>query len=95
MIGFYANLLELNEQAREALSGRPTVNVTSKSIAARLQVMASNLSQALDGLNNDRKHSLQREIILPILFAPDGTSLSQVANVPQNLQDVLLRLAGL
>jgi hypothetical protein len=35
LIGFYANLLELNEQAKEAMSGRPTLNVTSQSIAAR------------------------------------------------------------
>lgn len=28
VIGFYTNLLELNDQAREALSGRPTVNAT-------------------------------------------------------------------
>jgi len=95
LIGFYANMLELNEQAREALSGRPTVNVTTQGIATRLQLMASNLSHALDGLNNDRKFPLQPEIRLPLLFAPDGASLSDVANVPQNLQDVLLRLAGL
>src|SRR5437762_4593853 len=55
LIGFYGNLLELNDQAREALSGRLTVNVTSQSIAERLRVMASNLSHALDGLNDDRK----------------------------------------
>jgi hypothetical protein len=95
LIGFYANLLELNEQAREALSGRPTVNVSAQNIATRSQLIASNLSQALDGLNNDRKFALQPEVQFPFLFAPDGTSLDQLTKVPENLQDLLLRLAGL
>jgi hypothetical protein len=93
LIGFYANLLEMNEQTRETLSGRPTVNTTSQSIAARLRMMAANLSQALDGLNADRKFPLQPEIRLDILFMPDGKPLSQAANVPKNLQEALLRLA--
>ncbi|MGD0764546.1 MAG: hypothetical protein ABR929_15445 [Roseiarcus sp.] len=95
LIGFYANLLELNEQAKETLSGQPTVNATSQSIAARLRVMASNLSQALDGLNSDRKFPLQPELRLDMLFMPDGKPLSQAANVPKNLQEALLRLAGI
>jgi hypothetical protein len=94
LIGFYANLLELNEQTRETLSGRPTVNATSKSIAARLRMMAANLSQALDGLNADRKFPLQPEIHLDSLFMPDGKPLSQAVSVPKNLQEALLRLAG-
>ena len=50
LIGFYGNLLELNTQSKEALSGVPTVNATNQSVAVRLQLMAANLSQALDGL---------------------------------------------
>lgn len=95
LIGFYANVLELNDQARESMAGRPTVNATTESIAGRLHIMASNLSQALDGLNDDRKFPLQPEISLNDLIMPDGTPLSQATNVPQNLQEVLLRLAGI
>jgi len=95
LIGFYANLLELNEKAREVFSGQPTVNMTNQSIATRLRLMASNLSQALDGLNADRKFPLQPEIQLNDLFMPDGKPLSQSENVPKNIQEVLLRLAGI
>ena len=95
LIGFYANLLELNEQAKETLAGRPTVNVTTRSIAARLQRMASSLAQAWDGLNNDKKFPIQPEIQLDRLFMPNGQPLSQANPVPTSLQDVLLRLAGI
>lgn len=95
LIGFYANLLELNEQAKETLAGRPTVNVTNRSVAARLQIMASNLAQALDGLNNDRQFPIQPEIQLDRLFMPDAQALSLANPVPASLQDVLLRLAGI
>jgi hypothetical protein len=88
-------VLELNDQAREALAGRPTVNVTVESIAARLQLMASNLSQALDGLNDDVPMPIPPEIHLDRLFMPDGRLVSQAEHVPQSLQDVLLRLAGI
>jgi hypothetical protein len=95
LIGFYANLLELNEQAKEALSGRPTVNATSESVAARLRIMAANLSQALDGLNGDKKFPIQQELQLDRLIMPDGKAISQSANPPKSLQDVLMRLAGI
>jgi hypothetical protein len=93
IIGFYSNVLELNEQAREAMSGRPTADVTTSSIAARLRIMASSLSQALDGLNDDRKFPIPHEIQLDKIFMPDGRTVSQSEHLPQNLQDVLLRLA--
>jgi len=95
IIGFYSNLLELNDQAREALSGRPTVNTTHASVAARLHIMASNLAQALDGLNNDRRFPIPPDLHLDRLFMPDGRTVSQSENPPQSLQDVLLRLAGI
>jgi len=94
LIGFYSNLLELNAQTEEALSGRPTVNSTNESIAVRLRLMATNLSQALDGLNDDKKIPVPAEIQLHHLITPDGRVLNQSANVPGNLQDVLMRLAG-
>ena len=72
LIGFYGNLLEFNEQAKEALSGRPTQNVTSKTIAARLQLMANNLSHALDGVNADQKMPIPPEIQVEALNVPDG-----------------------
>jgi hypothetical protein len=62
IIGFYSNLRELDEQTKEELAGRPTVNVTCKSIAQRMQLMASNLAQALDGLNDDRKFSVPADL---------------------------------
>jgi hypothetical protein len=94
LIGFYGNMLELNTQSREALSGVPTVNATNKSVAARLQLMASNLSQALDGLNDDKKFPIQPEIQLDQLFTPDGRLVSQGQPIPTSLQAVLLRVAG-
>ena len=95
LINFYANLLELNEQSRETLAGIPTANTTNESIARRLRLMASNLSAALDGLNADRKFPLQPEIQLNDSFMPNGKPLSQSNNVPKNLQEVLLTLAGI
>jgi hypothetical protein len=95
LIGFYANLLELNEQAKESLAGRPTVNVTNRSIAARVQIMASSLGQALDGLNDDKRFPIQPEIQLDTLFMPDGNTLRQADPIPTSLQEVLLRLAGI
>jgi hypothetical protein len=94
LIGFYANLLELNTQSKEAMSGAPTVNATNQSVANRLRMMASNLSQALDGLNDDKKFGLQPEIRLDQLFMPDGRRASESQPVPASLQSVLLRLAG-
>jgi len=95
IIGFYSNVLELNEQAKEFMSGRPTVDVTNRSVAMRLRIMASNLAQAIDGLNSDRKFPIPQEIRLDEIFMPDGRAVSQSASTPQSLQDVLLRLAGI
>jgi hypothetical protein len=95
LIGFYANLLELNDQAKEALAGGPTVNVTNRSVAARLQIMASSLAQALDGLNNDKQFPIQPELQLDCLFMPDAQALSQAKPVPTSLQDVLMRMSGI
>jgi hypothetical protein len=93
LIGFYGNLLELNDQSRESLAGRPTHDVTSQSIAARLQLMAANLSQALDGLNADRKIGIPSDIKVELLCDPNGKWLCESADLPKNLQDVLLKLA--
>lgn len=95
VIGFYSNLLELNDQAREALSGRLTVNVTNSSVAARLHLMASNLAHALDGLNRDRQFQVPPDLNLDQLFTPDGKVVSDSKTPPQSLQEVLLRLAGI
>jgi hypothetical protein len=94
LIGFYANLLELNDQSREAVAGRPTNYVTSQNIANRLQLMAANLAHALDGLNEDRKFNIQPDIKLPILNAPDGQAFMQLPEMPKNIQEVLFALAG-
>jgi hypothetical protein len=94
LIGFYTNLRELNDQSREAMASRPTVRATNETIAARLRLMSANLSQALDGLTNDVKIPIPADIHLDQFYMPDGRLISQAENVPQNLQDVLLRLAG-
>jgi hypothetical protein len=104
LIGFYANLLEFNEQAKEALSGRPTANITAKTISVRLQKMASNLAHALDGVNNDLKLPIPPEIQVEALTKPDGKWFAadpdgkwfaaDIDNRPKSLQDLLLGLAG-
>jgi hypothetical protein len=38
LIGFYTNLLELNDQARESMQGRPTVELTNERLAFRLHI---------------------------------------------------------
>jgi hypothetical protein len=95
IITFYINILELNDQSREALAGRPTVNATSESIAARLHIIAATLSQVLDGLNADKKFPIFAEIQINKLYMPDGCILSKAEFIPENLQDVLLRIAGI
>lgn len=94
LIGFYTNLLELNEQAREALSGKPTVNSTNKSIAARLQRMAANMSHALTGLNMGQKLPIRPEIQVELICAPDGKLLGESGDLPKDLHELLLRVAG-
>jgi hypothetical protein len=93
ILGFYSNLRELNGQTRETLAGRPTVNITNASIARRMQLMAANLSQALDGLNNERPFPVSPELETGELFMPDGNAVNTVT--PKSLQELLLRLAGL
>lgn len=93
IIGFYSNLLELNDQSREAMAGRPTVNATTDSIAARLRRMALNLSQALDGLTGDVKIDIPPEIHLEDCIMPDGKPVSQASPRPTSLQELLRKLA--
>jgi hypothetical protein len=92
LIGFYANLLELNEQSKEILSNKMTVNLTNESIARRLRMMASNLSQALDGLNSDKKFPIPKDFYLNNLIMPNGKTIDKEIN---NIQDVLLSLVGI
>jgi hypothetical protein len=94
LIGFYTNLLELNEQAREALSGKRTVNATNQSIAARLQRMAANMSHALTGLNMDQKLPIQPEIKVELICGPDGKLLGESGDLPTDLHELLLRVGG-
>jgi hypothetical protein len=94
IIGFYSNLLELNDQAREALAGRPTVNATAASVAARLRRMALNLSQALDGLVKDEKMPIPPEMRLEDCIAPDGRRVSQLSPVPTSVQALLRAVGG-
>jgi hypothetical protein len=94
LIGFYGNLLELNDMAMEPISGPPTVGENTGSIARRLQKMAINLAQALDGLNADKQFAVPPEIDLQQLVAADGSVIGNDAAPPMSLQALLLRLGG-
>jgi hypothetical protein len=48
VIGFYGNLLELNDMAMGPISGPRTIGENTGRVARRLQKMAINLAQALD-----------------------------------------------
>lgn len=88
IIGFFANLTQLNEMASEA-SGPPSTD----EMAASLRLMASNLSDALDGLNQDREIPLPKEIDLADMFDATGQIIADDSNPPKNIQALLKRLA--
>jgi hypothetical protein len=94
VIGFYGNLLELNDMAAEPVSSPHTIGENTRRIAQRLQKMAINLAQALDGLNANRMFVVPAEIDLHQLVAPDGSVIGNDATAPTSLQELLLRLGG-
>jgi hypothetical protein len=57
--------------------------------------MATNMAQALDGLNKDKNEPIPPDIILDTTFMPDGRTLRQANPVPRSLQDVLSRMGGM
>jgi hypothetical protein len=94
IVGFYTNLLELNAMSTEAVNGQLTVNQNALTIAARIRLMALNLAQALDGLNNDRGFPIPQEIVLHDLQNPRGVPVDQVATPPATIQQLLECLGG-
>ena len=96
IISFYGNLEDLNDMAAELepSHGPRTVGQNNRTIAARLQVMASNLAQSLEGLNADRKFSIPSEVDLNKLIAPDGTAIANATPKPTSIQALLSSLAG-
>jgi hypothetical protein len=92
LTSFYTNLLEFNEWERSGLS---SVDVTPQDIAGRLQTMAANLAQALDGLNDYRKFPMPSGIDVNILYTADGNIFATPGTPPVSyLQEALMRLAG-
>ena len=87
LITFYANLHELNEIADESAAARHTIGLTSEAIARRFQMMAANLAEALDGLNNGRKFNATIASGTK-LIAPDGTIIENA----DSQQSLLLAL---
>jgi hypothetical protein len=93
LIGFYGNVLDLIELSSEAMQGRPTVGETTGTIARRLQVMASNLAAALDGLNPDRAFPIVGHDPAT-LFTPSGVTVANAGPEEPSLQALLLRMGG-
>jgi hypothetical protein len=94
LIGFYGNLLELNDMAIEPNSDPRTIGESVGGVARRLQNMSINLAQALDGLNADREFAVPPEIDLHQLVAPDGSAIGNDPVPATSLQALLRRLGG-
>ena len=93
-ITFFGILIDLNELASEPISGPSTVGEDVGRVANRLQVMALNLAQALDGLNADRQFPISPTINLDRLRAPDGAAIGDDIPSPASLQALLIRLGS-
>lgn len=93
VISFYGNLLELNEIEVERESGFLTTGQNAERVARRLQQMAMNLRDALDGLNSDHLFPIQ-EVDINQLVAPDGRNIGADASLPTSLQELLMRLGA-
>jgi len=74
--------------------GPRTLGENTGRIARRLQRMALNMAQALDGLNSDKPFPLPEELNLNQLFAPDGSIIGNDTSPPNSLQALLSRLGG-
>ena len=93
VIGFYGNVLDLNELSTEAMNDRPTHGANYATIAERFQAMACHLADALDGLNADRRFPIARQD-LPGLITPNGVTVANSTPTPTHLQDLLRVLGG-
>jgi hypothetical protein len=94
-INFYALLIQLNELSENAVArGQLNPNENNSTIASSFQRMASSLSQALDGLNNDYKYPIPEGTDVSLLATPRGIQVNQLNPQPQNLQDLLLAVSG-
>jgi hypothetical protein len=93
LIGFYGNVLDLNELSKEAMQGRLTVGANVGTIAERLRTMAAYLATSLDELNNNRRFAIVGHD-LTALIAPDGTIIARAAQPPRTLQELLRAVGG-
>jgi hypothetical protein len=94
VIGFYGNVLDLNELSKEAMLGRPTADANQGTIAKRYQAMASHLAFALDGLRPNQPFPLTAEHNLMALFTPNRVTVGSIRPAPTSLQGLLRVLAG-
>jgi hypothetical protein len=95
VITFYGNLYELNEIADEPAGGARTTNVDVAAFALRIRTMALSLSEALDGLNEDKKFPIPSTADLTAMVLPDGSSPASASGVPKNLQELLNQMGAI
>jgi hypothetical protein len=93
VIGFYGNVLDLNELSKEAMQGRPTVGTNAGTIAGRFQTMAVYLADSLDGLNSDRAFPIIGHD-LTALVTPNAATVAATGQAPTSLQELLRVLGG-
>jgi hypothetical protein len=93
VIGFYGNVLDLNELSNEAMQGRATIGANAGSIAERFQTMAVYLAESLDGLNSDRAFPIGDQD-LTALITPSGATVAATGQAPTSLQQLLRVLGG-
>lgn len=93
VIGFYGNVLDLNELSREAMRERPTVGANYGTIARRFQTMATYLADSLDGLNPNRAFPIVGHDLTE-LVTPNGSTIAGSGPVPTSLQELLRVLGG-
>jgi hypothetical protein len=93
VIGFYGNVLDLNELSEEAMHDRPTVGANHGTIAGRFQDMANGLALALDGLRPNRPFPIVGHD-LNALVTPNGATVAGSGTAPTTLQGLLRALGG-
>ncbi len=93
LIGFYGNVLDLNELSQEAIQGRQSVGETVGKVAGRFQAMAQYLAASLDGLNQDRAFPIVGQD-LTTLVTPSGVTVASAGQAPTSLQQLLRTIGG-
>jgi hypothetical protein len=94
LISFYANLIELTKESREAMANIAVRRATNLSIAFRFRLMASHIVQALNILGSGRQYPLPHGFQFTRPCGPDGTYFSE-SEFPNVIQGALCQLAGI